>query len=77
MNGSGDGGFAGFEVVEKRRALSGTPGRAPLIMDRSPVSCVRSSAGLIEVFSPRLHETVKKKNISLPPIDFKMSKLKP
>lgn len=34
------------------------------------VSCVRSSAGLIEVFSVRLHESA-----SLPFIDFKMSKL--
>lgn len=60
--------------------MSGTPGRAPLITDRSPpVSCVRSSAGLIEVFSPSLRETIYKKikkKISLLPIDFKMSKLK-
>lgn len=44
-----------------------------------PISCVRSSAGLIEVFSPSLHETgekKEKKKKSLPPIDFKMSKLK-
>lgn len=44
-----------------------------------PVSCVRSSAGLIEVFSPSLRETIYKKikkKISLLPIDFKMSKLK-
>lgn len=28
-------GSAGLEAAEKRRVLSGTPGRAPLIMDRS------------------------------------------
>lgn len=59
--------------------MTGTPGRAPLITDRSPLSCVRSSAGLIEVFSPSLRETIYKKikkKISLLPIDFRMSKLK-
>lgn len=50
-----------------------------LQIDPPPVSCVRSSAGLIEVFSPSLRETIYKKikkKISLLPIDFKMSKLK-
>lgn len=34
-------------------------------MDRSPLSCVRHSAGLIEVFSPRLHKSVKKTHLCL------------
>jgi len=50
--------FAKFEVAVRSLTLGGNPVRAPLIMDQELVSCVKSSAGTIEVFSPSLHKTV-------------------
>lgn len=54
----------GFEVVEESQALSGTPGRAPLIMDRSLcLLCQVPLQAWLKCFQPGFMELLKKKSL--------------